>query len=193
MEGRGDDPLRPPGGDTPRIGSASPATVSEYSSCYNWAVSRTLSEIARHTDFVIARSRAELEHAVRQAYREGMSQARIAQETGRSQPEVSRLIHFHGTSPLARRLRANAKQVTQIIGESGGRDVRVFGSLATAHDTPDSDVDLLFTMDRPLSLMQISALENRIATLLGSKVDLVPESALRPDLRERIVSEAIPL
>lgn len=45
-------------------------------------------------------------------------------------------------------------------------------------------------MNRPFSLMQLGRLEQRLADLLGAKVDLMPESALRPDLKERVTSEA---
>ena len=48
-------------------------------------------------------------------------------------------------------------------------------------------------MKRPLSLMQLGRLEQRLTDLLGVSVDLVPESALRPDLRERVLSDAVAL
>ncbi|MCI1748860.1 MAG: nucleotidyltransferase domain-containing protein [Acidipropionibacterium sp.] len=152
---------------------------------------RSLTEVARRTDKAVADARSELERAVRRASRDGMSQSQIAREIGRSQPEVSRLLHFHGTSPLARRLRRHAREIRDAVAEAGGRDVRVFGSLVTGRETSDSDVDLLFTMGSALSLMQLSVLENRVAEILGSEVDLVPDSALRPDLRERILAEAV--
>ncbi|GAB2778977.1 nucleotidyltransferase family protein [Nocardioides salsibiostraticola] len=106
---------------------------------------------------------------------------------------MSRLLRFHGTSPLARNLRRNADQIREFVAEAGGTRVRVFGSLAVGEDQPGSDVDLLFAMNRPLSLMQLGRLEQRVADLLGTSVDLVPESALRPDLRERVYAEAVSL
>ncbi|MDN5768996.1 MAG: nucleotidyltransferase domain-containing protein [Humibacillus sp.] len=122
-----------------------------------------------------------------------MTQTQIAQQIGRSQPEVSRLLRFHGTSALARRLRANANPVRQIIAEAGGSRVRVFGSVATGQDRPDSDVDLLFTMGVPLSLMELGRLEQRLAHAIGAPVDLVPDATLRPDLRDRVLAEAVAL
>lgn len=122
-----------------------------------------------------------------------MTQAQIAHEIGRSQPEVSRLLRFHGTSPLARNLRRNASQVRRVVAAAGGSDVRVFGSMATGHDHDESDVDLMFVMGEPLSLMQLGRLEKRVSDLLGVRVDLVPESSLRPDLRERVLAEAVAL
>lgn len=153
----------------------------------------TLTEVARHVDSVTVEARSELVRAVRRAAAQGMTQSEIARQIGRSQPEVSRLLRFHGTSALSRNLRHNADQIRRLVSEVGGSRVRVFGSVATGTDRPDSDVDLLFVMEKPLSLMQLGRLEQRLADLLGVPVDLVPESALRPDLRERVVSEAVPL
>lgn len=56
-----------------------------------------------------------------------------------------------------------------------------------------SGIDLLFTMDEPLSLMQLSALSDRLGVLLGVPVDLVPDTAVHPALRDRILAEAVPL
>ncbi|MDQ6895469.1 MAG: nucleotidyltransferase domain-containing protein [Actinomycetota bacterium] len=150
-------------------------------------------EITRRTDEVSSRARAELVGAVRRAASAGMTQRQIAEQIGRSQPEVSRLVRFHGTSPLALRLRRRAGQVRQLVAEAGGGHVRVFGSLATGRDGPDSDVDLLFAMGEPLSLMELGRLEQRLVALIGAPVDLVPEAAIRAGLRERVLAEAIVL
>lgn len=122
-----------------------------------------------------------------------MTQAQIASEIGRSQPEVSRLLHFHGTSPLARRLRKHSREIRRIIAEAGGSNVRAFGSVATGEDHEGSDIDLLFTMGTPLSLMQLGELERRLSEVLDSRVDLVPDSVLRPEFRDRALAEAVAL
>lgn len=122
-----------------------------------------------------------------------MTQTQIAAEIGRSQPEVSRLLHFHGTTPLARRLRTHASEVRRVIGAAGGTNVRVFGSVATGQDHDGSDVDLLFTMGTPLSLMQLGTLEQQLSQVLDTEVDLVPDSVLRPEFRDRALAEAVPL
>lgn len=152
-----------------------------------------LAEVARRTDSAVAEARAELVRAIRQAAAGGMSQTQIASEIGRSQPEVSRLLHFHGTSPLARRLRKQSSAIRRIIADAGGSNVRVFGSVATGQDHEDSDIDLLFTMGTPLSLMQLGALEGRISDVLDTEVDLVPDSVLRPEFRDRALAEAVAL
>lgn len=164
-----------------------------YNSCYDGDVSSSLAEVARRADDLVARGRAELVRAVRQAAAAGQTQAQIAAAIGRSQPEVSRLLHFHGTSPVARRLRKHAPEIKRVVADAGGSNVRVFGSVATGEDREGSDIDLLFTMGRPLSLMQLGALELSVSEIVGSPVDLVPDTVLRPEFRERVLTEAVPL
>lgn len=131
--------------------------------------------------------------AVRRAHKEGMTQLEIARRVGRSQPEVSRLLKFHGSTGLARTVRRHAPEVRAVITEAGGRNVRVFGSVATGEDGPESDVDLLFSAGEPISLMEMSALELRLEELLGVPVDLVSEESLRPGVRRRILAHAVML
>ncbi len=156
-------------------------------------MSESLAQVARRCDDTVRRAREELIQVVRAAAASGMTQKQIAAEVGRSQPEVSRLLHFCGTSPLGRRLRKNAAAIQHLVAEAGGGDLRVFGSVATGRDQDDSDIDLLFTPSEPLSLMRLGRLEHDISHLVGVKVDLVPDSALKPNLRERVLAEAVAL
>jgi predicted nucleotidyltransferase len=152
-----------------------------------------LAQVARRSDAAVARARADLVQAVRAAAARGMTQAEIGRKIGRSQPEVSRLLHFHGTSPRAMALRRHRHAVRRLIREAGGRNLRVFGSVATGTDRDGSDIDLLFTMGEPLSLLALGRLESRITDVVGVPVDLVPDSALRPELRDRAIAAAVPL
>ncbi|PKQ32083.1 MAG: toxin-antitoxin system toxin subunit [Actinobacteria bacterium HGW-Actinobacteria-2] len=156
-------------------------------------MSKSLAEVARRCDADIRRAREELIQAVRAAAASGMTQKQIAAEIGRSQPEVSRLLHFCGTSPLGRRLRKNASAIQKLVADVGGADVRVFGSVATGRDREGSDIDLIFTPSVPLSLMRLGRLEQDISHLVGVEVDLVPDSALKSHLRERVLAEAVAL
>lgn len=152
-----------------------------------------LADAARRSDQAAVKARAELVRAVRQAAADGMTQTQIAREVGRSQPEVSRLLRFHGTSPRAMALRRNRGEVRRLVREAGGSNVRVFGSVATGSDDARSDIDLLFTMGKPLSLLALGRLERQVADAVGLPVDLVPDSALRPELRDRGLADAVPL
>lgn len=169
--------------------------MGRHSICYSSSVVGVadLAEVARRSDEAVRDARAELVHAVREAARQGLTQAQIAQLIGRSQPEVSRLLRFHGHGPLALRLRRHAREVRDLIDQAGGSNVRVFGSVATGAERAGSDIDLLFDMGAPMGLMELGTLERRLSVLLGAPVDLIPTAALRPDLRDRVLAEAVTL
>ncbi|QWT24761.1 nucleotidyltransferase domain-containing protein [Subtercola sp. PAMC28395] len=139
------------------------------------------------------RSRSLLVAAVRAGVSAGLSQRDIAAAIGRSQPEVSRLLRFHGTSELGRRLSANRKKIIDITAAQGLRNVRVFGSVARGTDTAASDVDLLVDIPDGIGLFALSRLENDIAQIIGADVDLIPARSLRNNLAGQVLREAIPL
>lgn len=69
----------------------------------------------------------------------------------------------------------------------------MFGSYVRNEQTPASDLDLLVTFQSTPSLFKFVALENYLSDLLGVKVDLVMESALKPRIGEYIRKELIEL
>lgn len=142
---------------------------------------------------LMSEGRAQLTASIREAYADGLSQRAIAEAAQLSQPEVFRLIHFHGTSPLSQKLRKNRSQVLSYLAENGIHNVRVFGSLATGKDHDKSDIDLLATTENPLGLMKISEIESHLSEILQAPVDLVFDHAIRPDLENRILRQAVRL
>jgi predicted nucleotidyltransferase len=71
------------------------------------------------------------------------------------------------------------------------RSLALFGSSARGAAGPASDVDLLVEFDRPVGLLHLSATALRLEALLGRPVDLVLRRALRPELRGRVLAEAV--
>ena len=71
----------------------------------------------------------------------------------------------------------------------------MFGSAARGELRPDSDVDLLveFRPEAEIGFIEYAGLMLELSSLLGRKVDLVSKPALRPLLRDAILSEARPL
>jgi uncharacterized protein len=69
----------------------------------------------------------------------------------------------------------------------------LFGSVARGDASPESDVDLMaeFDPDRQFSLLDMVRLENRLADILGARVDLTPTRAMRDRIRERATREAV--
>jgi predicted nucleotidyltransferase len=71
--------------------------------------------------------------------------------------------------------------------------VRVFGSVARGEDTGTSDIDLLVDLDDGVGLVSLAGLGRELTVLLGVKVEVVPAAALKPAIRDDVVSEAIAL
>jgi predicted nucleotidyltransferase len=67
--------------------------------------------------------------------------------------------------------------------------ISVFGSSARDEATAESDIDLLVSFSRPISLLQMVALERELTEVLGQRVDLLTEASLSPYLRDRILKE----
>lgn len=72
-------------------------------------------------------------------------------------------------------------------------NVRIFGSMARGDATETSDVDLLVAAPEGTSGFALGGLLMDVSKLLGRKVEVVTERALRPALRERILREAVSL
>jgi hypothetical protein len=67
----------------------------------------------------------------------------------------------------------------------------VFGSAARDRLRKQSDIDLLVEFERPVGLFAFVRLKLYLENLLGRRVDLVTPAALRPELRQQILQEAI--
>jgi len=73
------------------------------------------------------------------------------------------------------------------------RSLGVFGSAVRREEGSGSDIDILVEFQRAPTFFQFVALEDDLTQLLGTKVDLVMRSALRPRIGERILSEVVPV
>ena len=71
--------------------------------------------------------------------------------------------------------------------------MRVFGSAARGEAGPESDVDLLVSLEPNGSLLDHVALLQDLEDILCMKVDVVNEKALHPCFRDRVLREAIPI
>ena len=71
--------------------------------------------------------------------------------------------------------------------------LRLHGSVARREASETSDVDLIAEFDatKPLSLLDMVGLENRLADLLGVAVDLSPAKMLKEPIREKAACEAV--
>jgi len=73
----------------------------------------------------------------------------------------------------------------------GVRSISLFGSVARGDAVAGSDVDLLVDLDPDVTLFGFIRLRRRLREILGVRVDLTTEDALREQIRDTVMSEAV--
>jgi len=147
-------------------------------------------------------SRASVTQSVISAYESGQRQpslpalARLIDAAGfeltlglRRQP--GRLRQLSG--PVGRRVRRHRRDLITAAAAHGVQNLRVFGSVARGEDRPGSDVDLLADLPPGLSLFGLGRLEADLEAILGTRVDLIPATDLKPGVRERVEQDLVAL
>jgi uncharacterized protein len=84
-------------------------------------------------------------------------------------------------------------EILNLALRHGAGNVRVFGSRARGEAGDSSDLDLLVTLGEGRSLLDLIGFKQELEDLVHRPVDVVTEQALSPYLRDRVLSEAIPL
>lgn len=84
--------------------------------------------------------------------------------------------------------------LNQLVTKYGGKNLRVFGSVARREDRPDSDVDLLVELPKVYDLFgQRIPLARELQELIGRKVDLLPDNEISKRMRDSILEDAVEL
>jgi len=71
------------------------------------------------------------------------------------------------------------------------KTIGLFGSYVKGEQKDTSDLDVLVDFYEPISLFRFIELEDFLTQQLGVKVDLVMRDALKPRIKDNILSEAI--
>ncbi|WP_439693579.1 helix-turn-helix domain-containing protein [Curtobacterium sp. SP.BCo] len=151
-----------------------------------------------------ARNRAELTQ-VQLAARAGVTQSVISTyENGRREPSLAalqRLLLAAGfvteidlqpvedPPPLRDRVAAVRGELITVVRRFGGREPRLFGSVARGEDGPASDVDLMVDLEPGLGIFALMRIQDEAEQLLGVRVDVVDAAGMAPE----VVRTAVPL
>lgn len=73
----------------------------------------------------------------------------------------------------------------------GVESLAVFGSVARGDHDAGSDLDILVDFSRPVGLFEFIRLKAFLERITNCRVDLVTRDAIRPELREAIIKEAV--
>jgi hypothetical protein len=79
----------------------------------------------------------------------------------------------------------------QELKELGVKSIAVFGSAVRGEARPESDIDVLVEFETPVGILAFLRLQHRLEELLGRRVDLVTPAALKRQLRDQILKEAV--
>lgn len=90
-------------------------------------------------------------------------------------------------------LQGRRNEILRVASRWGATRVRVFGSVARKDSGASSDVDFLVAFEPDRSLLDHGGLQMDLQDLLGCRVDVVDEEAMRPRFRDRVLKEAVPL
>jgi len=86
------------------------------------------------------------------------------------------------------------RKILPILKKYGVKRAGVFGSIVRGEAREDSDVDILVEIERDdISLLDFVGIKLELEEALNRKVDLVEYSTIKPLIRERILSEEVPI
>jgi predicted nucleotidyltransferase len=85
------------------------------------------------------------------------------------------------------------RQHSEELDQFGVKSLALFGSVARNEHGPGSDVDILVEFDstKHVGLLAFIRLQHRLEEILGTPVDLATQKALKRQLRDRILKEAV--
>jgi predicted nucleotidyltransferase len=92
--------------------------------------------------------------------------------------EIQTILHAH---------------VDELRDRYGITDLAVFGSVVRGEAREDSDVDILADVPLSVNFIDLMGAELYLCDLLNVNVDLIPRGEKRRELRERILTEAVPI
>ncbi len=80
----------------------------------------------------------------------------------------------------------DVNKLVELCRQNDIRQIGVFGSVARGEADEQSDIDLVVSFSKRISLLRMVALERQFSDALGRKVDLLTEAAISPYLQEQI-------
>ena len=82
---------------------------------------------------------------------------------------------------------------TPLFRRYGVARASVFGSVARGNAGPESDIDLVVSLKKPIGLFKFYELNDALEETLGHKVDLATPRSLNPHLARRITNDLTPI
>lgn len=90
-------------------------------------------------------------------------------------------------------IRAKREELEAIGRKYGVSNIRIFGSVARGEARPDSDVDLLVTLEKGRDYFDLGGFQYLSSQLLHTHVDVVMDTHIHQKLAPYITQDATPL
>ncbi|MBI4962565.1 MAG: nucleotidyltransferase family protein [Desulfomonile tiedjei] len=81
----------------------------------------------------------------------------------------------------------------QIRKRFNAKEIQLFGSNVRGEQVQNSDIDVLVEFEEGADLFDLVGLANFLEEQLQRRVDVIPKQALREELRDLILKEAVPV
>lgn len=81
------------------------------------------------------------------------------------------------------------KTIVEYLKDYKPERIGLFGSYARGDNSEDSDIDILIKFQETCTLFQLVRIENELSELIGRKVDLVTEGAIRNERIRRSIQQ----
>ncbi len=85
------------------------------------------------------------------------------------------------------------QKAVPILKEAGVTRSSIFGSYVRGEERENSDIDILVDFPEGKSLFDFIGLQLKLEDALHNKVDLITYTGIKPRLKERILSEQVPI
>ena len=93
------------------------------------------------------------------------------------------------------------QEIVEIIGQLNplleakykARVKGIFGSYVRGEETRKSDLDVLVEFQKEANLLDLVGLSNYLEEKLHLSVDVVPVDTIRPEIKEQVFKEAVPV
>ena len=81
------------------------------------------------------------------------------------------------------------KTIVDYLRDYKPERIGLFGSYARGENSEESDIDILVRFQETCTLFQLVRIENELSELIGRKVDLVTEGAIRNERIRRSIQQ----
>ncbi|HLC52161.1 MAG TPA: nucleotidyltransferase family protein [Candidatus Nanoarchaeia archaeon] len=98
---------------------------------------------------------------------------------------------YQKSGPFMYEINKLKPKIIKILKKYGVKKAGIFGSYARGEQKKKSDVDILAQIPKSVNLYDFIGIKQELEEMLGKKVDLITYNGIRPELRQKILSDEV--